>query len=139
MGLIAARALANIGNRDALSVLVKLLSSDDKIVQTTSAWTLQILTGKGFGFAAHDAADKRAAAIKKWKFWIAGEGKQANLRFPLKPYEDKLLTFEALRGLRKIRGGTGGPIGIRGGGRFPAGAGGGRGGIPGGVGRGGRK
>jgi hypothetical protein len=82
--LAAARALANNGNRDSLATLVDLLSSDDKRVQTSSGMALRELSGKRFGFAAYESADKRKAAIEKWNAWIAGDGKQAKLHFPLK-------------------------------------------------------
>ena len=84
--LSAARALADFGNRKSLEALEKLLSSDDKLVQTSSVLALHGLTGKRFGFSAHDKSERRNKAIARWKAWIAGEGKTARLSFPLRPF-----------------------------------------------------
>ena len=81
--LAAARALANFGERRCLPVLLKLLSSQDNNVRTNSAMTLRQLSGQQFAFASYDPAEKRAAAIEKWREWIDGEGRTAKLTFPL--------------------------------------------------------
>jgi len=84
--LAAARALADFGDRASLRSLRELLSSEDKLVQTSSALALRGLTGKRFGFSAHDNLEKRNEAIAKWESWIEDEGKTAKLSFPLRPF-----------------------------------------------------
>lgn len=86
VSLAAARALANFGDRESLTALEKLLSSDDKLVQTSSVLALRGLTGERFGFSAHDEAKKRNESITKWNSWIETKGKTAKLTFPLRPF-----------------------------------------------------
>ena len=81
--LAAARALANFGERKCLPVLLELLSCEDSNVRTGSAMTLRQLCGQQFPFASYDPAEKRAAAIDKWRAWIDREGRTAKLNFPL--------------------------------------------------------
>jgi HEAT repeat protein len=81
----AARALANLGDRRSLAVLLRLLSSDNVTVRVTAAITLQALTGKEFAYAAYDTPNKREAAIAKWTTWVNEDGRTAKLNFPLKP------------------------------------------------------
>ena len=84
--LAAARALADFGDRKSLVALMTLLSSDDKLVRTSSALALRGLTGKRFGFSSYDKVEKRNEAVAKWTAWIAGEGKTSKLKFPLHPF-----------------------------------------------------
>ncbi len=79
----AAKALANMGDRDVLPVLLELIQHDDVNVRASSIAILRGLTGKQFGMLAYDAADKRAAAAEKWQKWIDDEGGSAELTFPL--------------------------------------------------------
>jgi outer membrane protein assembly factor BamB len=81
----AARALADLGDRRSLAALVGLLSAEDVAVRVASALTLKAVTQQDFAYAAYDAADKREAAIDRWKSWLAGDGRTAKLNFPLKP------------------------------------------------------
>ncbi len=82
----AARAIANFGDRKCLPVLVAMLQSDDLLVRVSAATALRQLSGKHFGFAAYDTADKRAKVVEKWKDWVAGDGQTAKLEFPLKKF-----------------------------------------------------
>ena len=52
----------------------------------SSVLALHGLTGKRFGFSAHDKSERRNKAIARWRAWIAGEGKTARLSFPLRPF-----------------------------------------------------
>jgi hypothetical protein len=80
---VAARALGNHGNRQALPVLVDLLAAKDLEVRARTADTLRLLTGERFAFVAYDAEQKRAAARRKWLDWVANNAESANLNFPL--------------------------------------------------------
>lgn len=84
--LAVARAMANYGERRALSQLVDLLEADDVEIRTHASSALSSLTKKFHGYAAYDKPDARAAAIAQWRSWLAGEGKTAQLHFPLKPF-----------------------------------------------------
>ncbi len=105
--LAGARALVNLGDRKSLAALEKLLSSSDKLVQTSSALALRGLTGERFGFSAYDKAGKRKEAVAEWTAWIAGEGKTAELKFPLQPFGTGVSylggnTLLAYRNLNKV-------------------------------------
>ena len=80
----AARALANGGRRESLSVLIKLLESADAAARTEAARTLRAATGQHFGYAVYDPPAPRAAAVAKWHEWLAAHGQTATLNFPLR-------------------------------------------------------
>ena len=84
--MAAARAMANYGQRAALPTIIALLDSDDVEVRTRASATLRSLTDQFFGYAAYDAADKRAEAIASWEKWLGEKGDTAELHFPLKPW-----------------------------------------------------
>jgi len=84
--LAAARAIANFGDRKSLPMLASLLESDDLQVRVSASAALRQLSGKHFGFAAYDTADKRQKVVAKWKDWVADEGQTAKLNFPLKKF-----------------------------------------------------
>ena len=86
--VMAARYLADLGDRHALQVLAELLSSEDVYVRVDASLTLQDLTGQRFGFAAYDNSKRRAEVIDKWEAWIEGDGQTAELHFPL-PKNDR--------------------------------------------------
>lgn len=81
--LAAARSLASYGQRRSLQEFVALLDSDDVMVRVRSSATLRYLTGKHFGFAAYDKAERRAAVTKQWREWIAANGDSAKLKLSL--------------------------------------------------------
>lgn len=81
--LAAARALGNHGHRDALPVLVNLLSADDLQIRAKTSETLRALTGENFSFVAYDTVARRAASRTKWVNWVADQGPTAKLNFPL--------------------------------------------------------
>lgn len=84
--LAAARSVADLGDRSCLPVLVGLLESNDLDVRVSASNSLRQLSGKHFGFAAYDTADKRAKVVTKWKEWVEGDGQTAQLTFPLKRF-----------------------------------------------------
>ncbi|HUG91599.1 MAG TPA: HEAT repeat domain-containing protein [Planctomycetaceae bacterium] len=81
--LAAARALADLGDRRALPVLIDLLSSEDLSIRLAAGLTLRGLTGEHFQFVAYDSPDVRAAAIEHWRVWLRTRGETAPLRFPV--------------------------------------------------------
>ena len=81
--LAAARALGNHGQRDALPVLVNLLSADDLQIRAKTSETLRALTGENFSFVAYDTAARRTASRTKWVNWVDDQGPTAKLNFPL--------------------------------------------------------
>ena len=80
----AARELANHGRRESLPPLVRLLESADPAVRANAARVLRAATGQQFGFTAYDAPVPRAAAVAKWKEWLAEQGQTVTLAFPLR-------------------------------------------------------
>lgn len=82
LALGVAQALGDIGDRQALPALVRLLDAEDRQVRADSAAMLQGLSGRQFGYAAYDLPTKRAASVAAWQRWIADESATANLRFP---------------------------------------------------------
>lgn len=95
--LAAARAFASAGKREAVAALVRLLESDDVTLRTQSSITLYAFTGKRFGFAAYDDPANRAKSVKKWREWLSGSGKTAELHHPLKiPYGESYLNGHLL-------------------------------------------
>ncbi len=84
--LSAIVGMANLGERESLTLLHGLLMSDDPQVRVGSFLALSALTGQHFGYAAYDTEDKRLASATKWKEWIDGEGKSADLKFPIDLY-----------------------------------------------------
>ncbi len=82
----AARAIANFGDRKSLPVLLSLLESEDLQARVSSSAALRQLSGKHFGFAAYDTADKREKVVAQWKEWVEGDGQTAELTFPLRKF-----------------------------------------------------
>ena len=81
--IAAARMLADLGDRAALPVLIELLTSDDIDLRIAGVRTLRGLTGKKFKFVAYDTPAARQKAVAAWKAWLAGEGAEAELHFPV--------------------------------------------------------
>ncbi len=79
----AARALANHGRRESLSVLVRLLESANVAARTEAARTLRAATGQHFGYTVYDPPAPRAAAVARWHQWLAAHGPTATLSVPL--------------------------------------------------------
>ncbi len=84
--LTAALTLANLGDRRALPVFGRLLNSDRQSTRFRAAHILRQLTGKRFGFVAHDEIDHRAAPTTEWILWIDVKGPTAKLAFPVKGF-----------------------------------------------------
>jgi outer membrane protein assembly factor BamB/HEAT repeat protein len=81
--LAALRALLNLGDRQALSPLLKLLKSDQAEVRGRAVQLLRFATGKRFGFAAYGDSEGRRQALEQWSKWVDAEGRTADLQFPL--------------------------------------------------------
>jgi outer membrane protein assembly factor BamB len=82
--LAAARALANLGERDkVLQTLLSLLESNIVQVRTRSHQTLQALTSQQIPFAPEGTPADRALAVKNWRQWIETSGSTAKLNLPL--------------------------------------------------------
>jgi HEAT repeat protein len=84
--LAAARALANVGDRSSLPILVKLLKSTRFGMRYEAVRILRFVSSKKFNYRA-DAemdSDTTASAIDAWRTWLQSEGKTATLRFPIK-------------------------------------------------------
>lgn len=91
----AAHALAELGDRTLLPVLVDLLSVDSVRVRSESIRVLRALTDQYFGYAAYDELSDQRTAIGKWRQWTETENCTAHLTFPLKLEMDE---FEAFLG-----------------------------------------
>ncbi|WP_254513174.1 outer membrane protein assembly factor BamB family protein [Anatilimnocola floriformis] len=88
--MVAARALANHGRREALPVLVELLGADDLPLRVEAFRTLKAATGQSHSFVVYDSAEKRATQQQGWRDWLAGDGKTAELKFPLRESQIEL-------------------------------------------------
>ncbi|MEM8670713.1 MAG: hypothetical protein AAGG48_24515 [Planctomycetota bacterium] len=69
--LYTAFELAKRGDRGVLDTFADLLSADDLKVRSQAVQILRSMTGKRFTFTAYGSAEKRLAATKAWKDWIA--------------------------------------------------------------------
>jgi hypothetical protein len=78
-----ARILADLGERESLKHLVKLLHSTDANVRSETASVLRASTGQRFGFASYSTPEMRLSVIKRWDVWVKMNGTNAKLRFPL--------------------------------------------------------
>lgn len=84
--LEAMLALADLGNRHSLSLLVTLMvEADDLVVRFRCNKALHSLTGQNFNFRSYYNTSERATKAKLWEDWIATNGKTATLKFPLPP------------------------------------------------------
>ena len=81
--LAVAQVFANWGDRRCLSVLLRLMSSEEIRVRTDAVATLRVLTGQHFGFAAYDSDKKRTTKTDLWKNWLAANRATAKLKSPL--------------------------------------------------------
>ncbi|MBW3539675.1 MAG: PQQ-like beta-propeller repeat protein [Planctomycetes bacterium] len=84
VAIAAARALADLGDRRCLPVLVRLLDADDLDVRIDAAATLRALTGQRFGYAAYERSENRTAAVDAWRAWVETSGTRATLSYPVK-------------------------------------------------------
>ena len=84
--LAAAESLANLGDRHAAGLLLRLMLSDDVAIRARSCAVLRSFTKQRFGFVAYDGRQPRAAALARWKEWLATDGKEAKLHFPPEQY-----------------------------------------------------
>eukprot|EP00913_Durusdinium_trenchii_P008831 g8297.t1 len=87
VALVTAQAFANVGNRDSLPVLLRLMSSSSNRIRGDAVATLRVLTGQHYGFAAYDPVEKRNACIKQWSNWLSANAATAKLQIPLPPLD----------------------------------------------------
>jgi len=82
--LAAAEALVDHVPRECLDVLPGILESDQPMLRLRSDRILRLLTGQRFG-AINDAAtvESRAEIAMKWRRWVEGPGREAELHLPL--------------------------------------------------------
>jgi HEAT repeat protein len=85
--LAAAEALANLGRRESLDVLVALLASPESRIRHRAGQVLQSVTRAPLTFTAYDSQEKRTASMEAWRTWLADNGRDAKLHFPLAPVE----------------------------------------------------
>lgn len=83
VALAVAKALANVGHRDCLAPLVRLLSAKKIGIRLGAVQTLRALSGKRFGYQTSGWSISRSTAITAWRTWSEGEGQTAKLRFPI--------------------------------------------------------
>ena len=81
--LESAWALGDVGERQAVDTFAKLLESPDLQVRLRSVQALRALTGQKFKFSAYENPENRAVAVKAWHDWLDGDGKVAELHFPI--------------------------------------------------------
>ncbi|MGF1583551.1 MAG: HEAT repeat domain-containing protein [Gemmataceae bacterium] len=82
--LESARALADLGDRRSLDVLVGLMVEANSVqVRALSKVALGKLTGQKFSFDASARADVRNKQAKVWQQWIAANSKTAKLNYHL--------------------------------------------------------
>jgi hypothetical protein len=81
--LAAARGLADLGERQALPVLVALLESENPRVRQYSHETLRALSPQPIAFASEAPLEERAKTVAQWKEWLDKEGEKATLKTPL--------------------------------------------------------
>jgi hypothetical protein len=86
----AARSLASHGRREALPHLVRLLEADDSAARVLASRVLRAATGQQLGYTAYDAPVPRAAAVARWKQWLAEHGQTATLAVPLRDLQADL-------------------------------------------------
>lgn len=82
MRLAAAEALADLGDRRSLPVLIDLLNAEDVKHRQKSAMVLRALTGQRLSYSAHLPEKSRANAIQAWQQWYGEFGETAKLVFP---------------------------------------------------------
>lgn len=68
---------AKTGDKASIPQLVRMLASDDPTTRVLAIRTLERVTGQTLGFDASGSDEDRAAGIKAWERWLAGEMSQA--------------------------------------------------------------
>ena len=84
MRLAAAKAMADLGDRKAISAFIELMGDKRVDIRSYSANYLRQFTKKHFEFSAYNDKNERVDALVQWKTWLAENGKTAELHFPLK-------------------------------------------------------
>ena len=78
-------ALADLGDRRSLELLVNLMATaDSPLVRSGCEVALRKLTGQKFELSANAEPGVRAEKMRNWSDWVAREGKTAKLHFPLR-------------------------------------------------------
>jgi len=83
VALVAARTLADWGDRRCLRAYARLLNSMDLSVRWESVRALRHLTGQEFGYESHAALDQRTKAVSAWQDWLRGNMATAELKHPI--------------------------------------------------------
>lgn len=91
--LDAAVAAANMGNRQCLAVLLKLMESQSVDVRSRSFLVMAALTGKDLPYAPYDGEQDRTKAMAAWKEMLDKEGATVKLRLPIRMGEDESFLF----------------------------------------------
>jgi hypothetical protein len=81
--LQAALALGDLGDRAALSALVKLLTSSKINTRLQAVRALRWLSKQKFNYVANFSEKDNAKPIDQWKQWVEKQGQSANLNFPI--------------------------------------------------------
>lgn len=107
--LIAAKALANVGDRASLAALVRLLESKRFETRYKAARILRFASGQKFSFDANasPAGEAVVKAIEDWQAWVKQKGESVALRFPLK-LDDNVQLFNGsdLAGWQAVNNGA---------------------------------
>ncbi len=85
MVLAAARAVANVGDRQAIPALLRLMQHDKVSIRHQSFALLQQFTRTTIYYSAHANSRERAEALRHWQRWYEQKGKTAKLHFPVNP------------------------------------------------------
>jgi hypothetical protein len=89
--LAAAKAVTELGGRDGLEVLARLLLSDDSLVRRHSADALRSVSGVQHGYFADGELDIRRKGTLNWLRWARADGQTAKLRLPIRANQPILL------------------------------------------------
>ena len=81
--LVAARTLADWGDRRCLPAYARLLDSRNVVVRWESVCALRYLTGQDFDYEPFEAPDQRTKALSAWQGWLSGNVATAKLRYPI--------------------------------------------------------
>jgi hypothetical protein len=84
VAMAAAHSLAQCGNRDALSALVRLAGCKDERVRARSEQILRAWTGRNFGFDPFQDPATQQESLARWRTWLDAEGTVSKLNLPLR-------------------------------------------------------
>lgn len=82
--LTASLALADSGEREAITHLVRLLDHADFELRQEASRALESLAAQRFDYLPEAAPAERAPGVRAWRDWAQGDGRTAQLNFPLR-------------------------------------------------------